>query len=91
MESTIEDFYLWSGLQKTIANTSVSYVESGKGVFSVGLTINKTSNIVDIKIKSPSYNHLYWLTQKTHNLMLADLITLIGTIDIVFGEIDRLC
>ena len=89
MESTINDFYLWSGLLKTIPNPTHGFIESGKGSFGVWLNINNKSRINNIKISSPSYNHLFWLTQKTHNLLLADLITLIGTIDIVFGEIDR--
>lgn len=91
MESTINDFYLWAGLLKTIPQTNTASIESGKGIFSVTLTTDQQSRIKSIKIQSPSYNHLYWLTQKTTNLLLADLITLIGTIDIVFGEIDRIC
>lgn len=91
MESTIMDFYLWAGLLKTIPNQITTSIESGKGIFSVSLIINQQSKIQQIKIKSPSYNHLYWLTKKTNNLLLADLITLIGTVDIVFGEIDRIC
>ena len=41
------------------------------------------------KIRSPSFYHLLLLKYLAKNLYIADLIVLIGTIDIVFGEVDR--
>lgn len=41
------------------------------------------------KIRSPSYNNLLWLKFKIEGKTLQDLVSMIGTIDIVFGEIDR--
>ena len=41
------------------------------------------------KVRSPAYHHLQVLPKICKGHMLADLVTLIGTIDIVFGEIDR--
>jgi NADH:ubiquinone oxidoreductase subunit D len=41
------------------------------------------------KIRSPSYFNLQFLPQLTKKHFVADLATLIGTIDIVFGEVDR--
>jgi NADH-quinone oxidoreductase subunit D len=41
------------------------------------------------KVRSPAYHHLQILPQLAKGHSLADLATLVGTIDIVFGEIDR--
>jgi len=41
------------------------------------------------KIRSPAFNHIQFLPKLIKNMQIADLITAIGTIDIVFGEIDR--
>lgn len=40
-------------------------------------------------IRAPGYFHLQSLNEMSKNLMVADLVTLIGTQDIVFGEVDR--
>ena len=41
------------------------------------------------KIRSPGYAHLQMLDTVASGLMLADVVTIIGTLDVVFGEIDR--
>jgi NADH-quinone oxidoreductase subunit D len=41
------------------------------------------------KVRSPAYHHLQVLPKLVKKHMLADLVTIMGTIDIVFGEIDR--
>lgn len=89
MENVIESFKIWSNSVKMPTKSSFSYIESPKGLFGVYIKLNKNNVPTVVKIKSPSYNHLFLLKQASKGLMLADLITLIGTIDIVFGEIDR--
>lgn len=89
MEKTISDFKLWSGGEKMQPATEIAYVESPKGVFGTTISINSTTIPTHCKIRSPSYANLLWLKHASTGLLLADLITLIGTIDIVFGEIDR--
>jgi NADH:ubiquinone oxidoreductase subunit D len=41
------------------------------------------------KVRSPAFHHLHVLNEISKGHFLADLVTLLGTIDIVFGEIDR--
>jgi len=65
------------------------YIESAKGIFGVNTILDNSTVPITCKIRSPSYNHLYMLKSLSKGLQLADLITLIGTIDIVFGEVDR--
>lgn len=64
-------------------------MESPKGEFGVTLFADATNKPARCKIRSPAYHHLQLLPNLIQGLKLADLVTLIGTIDIVFGEIDR--
>ena len=64
-------------------------VESPKGEFGVTLLANNTNKPYKCKIRSPAYHHLQVLPILAKGHFLADLVTLIGTVDIVFGEIDR--
>lgn len=64
-------------------------VESPKGEFGVYLITDDSNKPFRCKIRSPAYHHLQMLPHLMQGLKLADLVTLIGTIDIVFGEIDR--
>ena len=89
MEDIINHFLQWhTGL---VINTNVifSYIESPKGEFGVILASNNTSKPKKCKIRAPSYFNLQALPIFTKGHFLADLSALIGTIDIVFGEIDR--
>lgn len=65
------------------------YIESPKGEFGVGLASNNTEFPLRCKIRSPSYFNLQFLGKLAKGHYLSDLAALIGTIDIVFGEIDR--
>lgn len=89
MEDVINHFKIWSGSYLNNNGIKESYIESSKGIFGVNLVLDSSSIPITCKIKSPSYNHLFLLKVLAKNLQLADLITLIGTIDIVFGEVDR--
>ena len=89
MEKTINHFKIWSGTLKSINSCSNFYVESPKGVFGCTVFLKKNSEPYLCKIRSPSYNNLLWMKYKIKGLSLQDLISMIGTIDIVFGEIDR--
>lgn len=89
MESVIKHFKFWS--EGMIVNQNITYasVESPKGEFGVTLISDNTNKPYKCKIRSPAYFHLQILPFLTSGLLIADLVTLIGTIDIVFGEIDR--
>lgn len=64
-------------------------MESPKGAFGVSILFDGSPIPKRCKVRSPSYNNLFWLGKSVRGLVLSDLVTLIGTIDIVFGEIDR--
>ena len=89
MEDLINHFIDWHTGFKVRKSTAISYIESPKGEFGVILTSNNTSTPHRCKIRSPSYFNLQALPKLTKGHYLADLAALIGTIDIVFGEVDR--
>ncbi|MBS4042970.1 MAG: hypothetical protein KGZ59_04075 [Chitinophagaceae bacterium] len=64
-------------------------MESPKGEFSVFLISSNRNYPYKCKIRSPAFQNLQLLNKLTLGHYLADLVTLIGTIDIVFGEIDK--
>ena len=66
-----------------------SYIESPKGEFGTIILSQNSNKPRKCKIRSPSYFNLQALPLLTKGHYLADLAALIGTIDIVFGEIDR--
>jgi NADH-quinone oxidoreductase subunit D len=66
-----------------------SSVEAGKGEFGVTLLTNIYNKIQRVHLRSPAYNHLQMLARLGQGHMLADIVTLIGSLDIVFGEVDR--
>jgi NADH dehydrogenase (ubiquinone) Fe-S protein 2 len=64
-------------------------VEAPKGEFGVFLVSNGTNRPYRCKIKAPGFAHLQGVDFMSKNHMLADVVTIIGTQDIVFGEVDR--
>lgn len=89
MEGLIHHFKYFTEAFIVSASSLYTAVESPKGEFGVHLVSNDTNRPYRLKFRSPGYFHLQCLRQLGQKLMLADLVTLIGTIDIVFGEIDR--
>lgn len=94
MESLIYHFKLCSeGFDKKEFNfmegESLIVVEAPKGEFGVVLVSNGTSRPYRCRIKAPGFLHLQGLDFMSRGHMLADVVTIIGTQDIVFGEIDR--
>jgi len=89
MEQLINHFKYWS--EGFPINTGFTYraVESPKGEFGVSLLSDGTNIPYKCKVRSPAYHHLQVLPKISKGHFLADLVTLMGTIDIVFGEIDR--
>ena len=66
-----------------------SSVEAPKGEFGVYLVSNGTSKPYRCKIRAPGFYHLQALNMMSSGHFLADAVTIIGTQDIVFGEVDR--
>jgi NADH dehydrogenase (ubiquinone) Fe-S protein 2 len=63
--------------------------EAPKGEFGIFLISNNTDKPFRCKIKAPGFNHLQSLNDMSQGHMIADVVTIIGTQDVVFGEIDR--
>ena len=89
MEHLIRHFKVWSEGELLESGHSIQTVESPKGELTVTVFANGTAKAEKCKVKSPAYNNLQLLNKLSRGLFLTDLVTLIGTIDIVFGEIDR--
>jgi NADH:ubiquinone oxidoreductase subunit D len=89
MEFLINHFNLFT--EGYIINTSSTYtpVESPKGEFGVMLVTNNTNKPYRLRFRSPGFFHLQSLYVLGKRNYLADVVTMLGTIDIVFGEIDR--
>lgn len=64
-------------------------VESPKGETGVFLLTNNTAYVTRCKIRVPGLMHLNALEYLSYNINIADLVTLIGSLDFVFGEIDK--
>lgn len=89
MESLIHHFKIYS--EGIIVPNGEIYnaVEAPKGEFGVYLISNDSNKPYKCKIKAPGYFHLQGIDYMSKGHMLADLVTIIGTQDIVFGEVDR--
>ena len=89
MESLIHHFKLSTqGIQPLPGETYIGS-EAPKGEFGVYLISNGTNKPFRCKIKSPAFNHLQALDFMSKGHLIADVVTIIGTQDIVFGEVDR--
>ena len=89
MECLIHHFKFYSeGFIVTRGETYIA-TEAPKGEFGVYLVSNDTNKPYRCKIKAPGFNHLQSLNFMSKGHMLADVVTIIGTQDIVFGEVDR--
>lgn len=89
MEDTIHHFKFFSEYI-TIQNSHI-YVatEAPKGETGVYIVNNNNNKPYRCKLRAPGFNHLQSLNYMVSGHMIADLVTVIGTQDIVFGEVDR--
>lgn len=89
MEGLIDHFKLYSSGMKPRAAESYTSVEAPKGEFGIFLVSDESTRPYRCKIKAPGFLHLQGLNIMTQGHMIADVVTAIGTQDIVFGEVDR--
>ena len=89
MESLIHHFKFYTENFTVPAGETYTAVEAPKGEFGVFLVSNGSSNPYRCKIRPPGFSHLQGLDFMSRGHMLADVVTIIGTQDIVFGEVDR--
>ena len=89
MESLIHHFKLYTEGFSVPASETYTAIEAPKGEFGVYLVSNGTNRPYRCKIRAPGFAHLQALDFMSKHHMLADVVTIIGTQDIVFGEVDR--
>jgi NADH:ubiquinone oxidoreductase subunit D len=89
MEALIHHFKIYTNGITIPSNETYTATEAPKGEFGVYLISNNTNNPYRCKIKASGFAHLQGLNMMAKGHMIADVVTIIGTQDIVFGEIDR--
>jgi len=89
MEELIHHFKLFTEGMHVPEGESYAAVEHPKGEFGIYLVADGTNKPYRLKIRAPGFAHLQGLDEMSRGHMLADVVTIIGTQDIVFGEIDR--
>jgi len=89
MEALIHHFKLYSEGWTVPAGDTYAVVEAPKGEFGVYLRSDGSARPYRCHIKAPGFLHLQALNTMARGHLIADVVTIIGTQDIVFGEVDR--
>ena len=89
MEALIHHFKMYTEGVVLPSGETYTATEAPKGEFGVYLVSNGADKPYRCKIKAPGFGHLQALDAMSSGHMIADVVTIIGTQDIVFGEIDR--
>lgn len=89
MEALIHHFKLYTEGYHVPAGETYSAVEAPKGEFAVYLVSDGTNRPYRCRLRAPGFYHLQALDFMSRGHMLADTVSIIGSMDIVFGEIDR--
>lgn len=89
MEALIHHFKLYSEGYHVPAGQTYVGIEAPKGEFGVLIVSDGTNKPYRCKLRAPGFFHLQGIDYLTKHHLLADLVAVIGTMDLVFGEIDR--
>ena len=89
MEAIIHHFKLYTEGYKVPAGEVYAAVEAPKGEFGVYLVSDGTNSPYRCKIRAPGFAHLSGMDFMSRGHMLADVSAILGSLDIVFGEVDR--
>jgi NADH-quinone oxidoreductase subunit D len=89
MEALIHHFKLFTEGYSVPEGEAYAAVEHPKGEFGIYLVSDGANKPFRVKIRAPGFAHLAALDEMTRGHMIADVVAIIGTQDIVFGEIDR--
>ncbi|MFP5350217.1 MAG: NADH-quinone oxidoreductase subunit D [Gammaproteobacteria bacterium] len=89
MEALIHHFKLFTEGYCVPEGEVYTAVEAPKGEFGIYMISDGANKPYRVKIRAPGFAHLAALDEMTRGHMIADLVAIIGTQDIVFGEIDR--
>ena len=89
MEALIHHFKLYTEGYHIPAGATYTATEAPKGEFGVYLVADGTNRAYRCKIRAPGFAHLQAMEALSKGHMLADVVAIIGSLDVVFGEIDR--
>ncbi len=89
MESLIHHFKLFTEGYSVPAGEVYAAVEAPKGEFGVYLVSDGANKPYRLKVRPPGFPHLAAMDEMVRGHMLADVVAVISTLDVVFGEIDR--
>ncbi len=89
MEGLIHHFKLFTEGMHVPAGEVYSAVEHPKGEFGVYMISDGANKPYRLKLRAPGFSHLAGLDELSRGHMIADVVAIIGTLDIVFGDIDR--
>jgi NADH-quinone oxidoreductase subunit D len=89
MESLIHHFKLFTEGYAVPEGETYAAIEAPKGEFAIHLISDGANKPYRLKVRPPGFTHLSAIDEMTRGHMLADVVAMIGTQDIVFGEIDR--
>lgn len=89
MESLIHHFKLWTEGFRAPEGEVYFAVESGKGEYGVLLSGNGSPKPRRVHFRAPSFHNLQALPHLSKGCLLADMVAIIGSIDIVLGDVDR--
>jgi len=89
MENLINHFKLFTEGFNVNYNEFYSSVEAPKGEFGIYILAQNTNKPIRCRIKAPGFLNLQSLNIMSQNHMISDIVTIIGSQDIVFGEVDR--
>ena len=89
MESMIHHFKLFTEGYTVPKGEAYAAVEAPKGEFGVYLVADDSNKPFRMKVRAPGFAHLSAMNEMVKGSMLGDVVSVIGTMDIVFGEIDR--
>src|SRR5262245_19042872 len=89
MEELFHHFKLFTEGMHVPAGETYAAVEAPKGEFGIYLVSDGANKPYRLKIRAPGFAHLAALDEMARGHMIADVVAIIGTQDIVFGEVDR--
>ena len=89
MEALIHHFKLYTEGYKVPVGETYTAVEAPKGEFGVYLVADGTNKPYKCKIRAPGFAHLQAVDFLSKGMLLADAVAVVGSLDLVFGEVDR--
>jgi NADH-quinone oxidoreductase subunit D len=89
MEELIHHFKLFTEGMHVPEGEAYAGIEHSKGEFGVYLISDGANKPYRMKLRAPGFAHMAAMDEMARGLMIADVVAIIGTMDIVFGDIDR--